>query len=68
MKDIDLKKYLQDFINQPELELIRQYRILTPGEDIEDQINKIKRENNFINHINESEDSNLNYEDRYKQT
>ena len=63
MKDIDLKKYLQDFINQPELELIRQYRILTPGEDIEDQINKIKRENIFINHINESEDSNLNYED-----
>ena len=36
MKNIDLKKYLQDFINQPDLELIRLYRILLPGEDIED--------------------------------
>ena len=39
MKNKDLKKYLDDFLNQSEVALIKMYRQLKPHGDIIDYLN-----------------------------
>lgn len=56
MKNKDLKKYLDDFLNQSEVALIKMYRQLKPHGDIIDYLNTEEQQNGLKVSINEDEE------------